>query len=156
MTLTVRQRKKAINLMLQAAVLGLHHAQGLHYSMGPERWQGIAYRRVAIRGLYPAVADCSSFYTWCAWNGLYVPFKYPDVVNGQGWHAGWTGTMMEHGHRVASPLPGDAVIYGPGPNGSHTAIYTGGGLVVSNGSESGPLLLPWRYRADVLSVRRYF
>lgn len=146
--------KKAVNMTLQAAVLGLHHAPQIHYTQGPERWQGIDRKKKAWRGEFPTQADCSSYATWCLWNGL-DHFHYPDIVNRENWKAGYTGTLLQNGHSVGDPRPGDLVIYGPSWPGEHTAVYTGGGLVVSHGSEGGPYLLPWRYRSDVLSVRRY-
>ena len=141
--------------MLQAAVLGLHHQAAIHYTQGGARWQGIDRHCDASKGQYPRYADCSSYATWCYWNGLYLRGKHSDLVNGLGWRAGYTGTMLQHGQRVSSPIPGDAIIYGSGWPGGHTALYTGGGLVVSHGSEAGPMLIPWRYRRDILSIRRY-
>lgn len=146
--------RSAVNLALQAAVLGLHHAPEIHYTQGDLRWQGIDRNRKAWRGEYPNYADCSAYVTWCLWNGL-DHFHHSDTVNGQNWRAGYTGTLLEHGRRVGSPIPGDVIIYGSSWPGEHTALYTGGGLVVSHGSEAAPFLLPWRYRSDVLSVRRY-
>lgn len=146
--------KKATNMALQAAVLGLHHASAIHYSQSSVRWQGIDQHRKAWRGEFPTWADCSAYVTWCLWNGL-DHFHHSDTVNGEHWQAGYTGTMLEHGQAVRSPIPGDAVIYGPSWPGEHTALYTGNGLVVSHGSEAGPMLIPWRYRSDVLSIRRY-
>lgn len=140
-------------MTLQAAVLGLHHAPSIGYTQGSSRWEGIDRHRKAWRGEYPNEADCSAYVTWCIWNGL-DHFGVRDTVNGLGWRAGYTGTMLQHGRRVSRPFPGCAVIYGPG-TGEHTALYTGGGLVVSHGSEAGPLLLPWRYRPDVHSIRSY-
>ncbi len=147
-------RRKAINMALQAAVLGYHNREAIHYTQGPKRWEGIDQHRKAWRGEYPNYADCSAYVTWCLWNGL-DHFGEPDIVNRQRWLAGYTGTMLQHGESVSSPRPGDAIIYGISYPGEHTAIYTGGGLVVSHGSEPGPLLIPWRYRPDVLSIRRY-
>lgn len=152
--LSERHRKEAVNAALQAAVLGLHHSPSIHYTQGPGRWSGIDKHCDASKGQYPRYADCSAYVTWCLWNGLWIRTRHTDIVNGQHWRAGYTGTMLGHGRAVSSPIPGDAIIYGRG-FGEHTAIYTGGGLVVSHGSESGPLLLPWRYRPDVLSIRRY-
>jgi len=147
--------KQAVNWTLQAAVLGLHHASVIHYTQTASRWQGIDRHRDASKGQYPNFADCSAFVTWCLWNGLHLHLGHTDVVNGQHWRAGFTGTMLTHGRRVSSPIPGDAIIYGSGGSGEHTALYTGGGLVISHGSERGPLLLPWRYRSDVMAVHRY-
>ncbi|MEO6501136.1 MAG: NlpC/P60 family protein [Jatrophihabitantaceae bacterium] len=81
-----------------------------------------------------------------------------DVVNGQRWAAGYTGTMLQHGRAVpaSSAQVGDLVIYGSGAPGQHVAVCLGNGLVFSHGSEAGPFKLALRYRSDVLSVRRYF
>lgn len=153
--LSPRQQVVAVRLAQQAAVLGFHHAPDIHYTQGPARWEGINTRKRSFHGEYPHYADCSAFVTWCLWNALQRHFGLPDIVNGQHWREGYTGTMVQHGRTVSSPLPGDAIIYGAAPAGEHTAIYTGGGLVVSHGSESGPLLLPWRYRSDVKVIKRY-
>lgn len=147
--------KQAVNWTLQAAVLGYHHRDSIHYTQGQLRWQGIDRHLDASRGHYPNWGDCSSFVTWCLWNGLHIHTGHTDIVNGQSWRAGYTGTLLQHGHQVSSPIPGDVIIYGRGFPGEHTALYTGGGLTVSHGSEAGPLLVPWRYRSDVLSIRRY-
>lgn len=152
--LSERHRKEAVDAALQAAILGLHHEPSIHYTQGPLRWQGIDRHRVAAHGEYPNFADCSAFVTWCLWNGLWVRTgHHSDIVNGQNWRAGYTGTLLLHGRAVDSPIPGDAIIYGPG-TGEHVTLYTGGGLCVSHGSEAGPMLLPWRYRGDV-RIRRY-
>lgn len=147
--------REAIARFQQAAVLGLHHAPQIHYTQSAARWQGIAEHKVAIHDQYPTEADCSAFAAWVLWNALYITFKHTDTVNGQRWEAGYTGTLLEHGRSVDAPIPGDLVIYGTGFPGEHVACYTGGGLVVSHGSEAGPLLLPVHYRPDVLSYRRY-
>ena len=80
-----------------------------------------------------------------------------DVVNGAGWRAGYTGTMLQHGRPVpeAAAQVGDLVVYGPGAPGQHVTVCLGGGLVFSHGSEAGPFKLPLR-TTDVLSIRRYF
>src|SRR6185437_13452484 len=93
-------------------------------------------RRVASVGRFPNEADCSSFAGWCYWNGLHVHLGHTDIVNGEHWLGGYTGTMLEHGRRVSSPIAGDAIIYGRSWPGEHVAIFTGGGLVVSHGSEA--------------------
>lgn len=154
--LSPRHQHLAVNLTLQAAVLGLHHAGNIHYTQGPKRWEGIDRVRRSFHGEYPNYADCSAYVTWCLWNALQRHFHMPDIVNGQHWRAGYTGTLLQHGKNVSSPLPGDAIIYGPrGSTGEHTALYTGGGLVVSHGSEAGPMLLNWRYRSDIQAIKRY-
>lgn len=147
--------RQAVDATLQAAIVALHNARHQRYTQGGARWSGIDRHRDASRGQFPPFSDCSAFVTWCLWNGLYLRGHHSDIVNGQRWEAGYTGTLLEHGHRVSSPIPGDAIIYGSGFPGKHVALYTGAGLVVSHGGDPGPLLLPWRYRADVLSIRRY-
>lgn len=148
--------------VVQAALLGLHHAPELHYTQGPQRWEGIDTHKVARRGEYPRHADCSAFVTWCLWNALHLAFGLPDIVNGQGWKAGWTGTLAQHGRHLfhhSRALPGDLVLYGSPPSFEHVAIIVGKPkgypVVVSNGSESGPYLLPYNYRSDVGEIRRY-
>ena len=159
--LNATNQARARDRAVQAAMLGYTHKVALHYTQGGARWQGIASRCNARAGQYPRYADCSSFVTWCIWNGLYLGFGKGDDVNGLGWRAGFTGTMLSHGHVVphqASALPGDAVIYGRRPNGSHTAMVVKSGgtpMVVSNGSEAGPFYLSYNYRRDILSIRRY-
>jgi cell wall-associated NlpC family hydrolase len=157
--LSDRHRQEARSRAVAAAILGLAHAPAIHYTQSARRWEGIADTRYAARGEYPNYADCSAFVTWCLWNGLYVPFKVRDTVNGENWKAGYTGTMLGHGKPVQHPenmIRGDAVIYGAhGSTGRHTALYIGGGLVISHGSEGGPYKLRWDYRSDVQSVRRY-
>jgi len=154
--LSEQHAKEAVNAAIQAAVLGLRHAPAIHYTQGGSRWEGINAVKVAAHGQYPSYADCSSYVSWCFWNGLTQRgVAHSDLVNGLAWRAGYTGTMLRHGAVVGAPVPGDAIIYGAGWPGGHTALYTGGGLVVSHGSEGGPYLLPWRYRSDVLSIRRY-
>ena len=153
--LSRQNRVRARDLAMNAARLGLRHAPRMHYTQAAARWEGIERRRLAWRGEYPRWADCSAFVSWCLWNAL-EHFHVRDVVNGDRWRGGYTGTMLEHGVRVTGPiLRGDAVIYGSGFPGEHTAICVGGGMVISHGSEAGPFLLPIRYRSDVLQVRRY-
>ena len=154
--LSEAHRNVAKTRAVQAATLGLHNASRLHYTQGPKRWAGIDGHKVAAKGQYPTQADCSSFVTWCLWNGLYVPFGVRDTVNGAHWHYGWTGSMHEHGkvvvHRENVEM-GDAALYRD--HGGHTALCVGGGKVISFGSESGPYLLPIDYRSDLVEIRRF-
>lgn len=156
--LDLRQRARARQLGLKAAQLGLARAPSLHYTQGAKRWDGIARRLKAWKGQCPSYADCSAFATWVLWNAL-DHFHLKDIVNGASWQAGYTGTLLTHGREVKRgwfKKPLDLVIYGqPGSNGEHVAVYVGGGKVISHGSEGGPYLLPWNYRPDVQSVRRY-
>ena len=147
---------------VQAAMLGLHNAGALHYTQDSRRWEGIDEKLIARHGQFPHHADCSAFATWCLWNGLAVPFKMGDIVNGEHWQAGFTGTLAQHGlevthgHRVRRA---DLVLYGPAPTFEHVAIIVGekngDPIVVSNGSEGGPYFLPYNYRSDVGQIRRY-
>jgi hypothetical protein len=164
--LTAKQRTRARRIAVRAALLGLHHAEAIHYTQGGSRWQGIADTRYSARNQYPNYADCSAFVTWCLWNGLFIPYRKPDVVNGANWKAGYTGTMIAHGRpirQLKNVRWGDAVLYGaPGSTGRHTAIIVKVGrprgsnlMVVSHGSEGGPYYLPYNYRRDIHSIRRY-
>jgi hypothetical protein len=89
-------------------------------------------------------------------------FGLGDIVNGAGWNAGYTGTMLDHGMVVrfaSNALPGDCVFYGAGPPGKHVAVVVkmvgGVPMVISHGSEPGPYYLAYNYRSDVLQIRRY-
>jgi cell wall-associated NlpC family hydrolase len=153
--LSPKRRVHARDMAAEAAVLALRNAPVVHYTQTARRWDGIAKHLKAWRGEFPHYADCSAFVTWCLWNGL-DHYGVGDVVNHERWQAGFTGTMLEHGQKLDRPWDrGDAVIYGTGFPGEHTAIYIGGGLVISHGSEAGPFKLPVHYRPDVMAYRRY-
>lgn len=139
----------------RAAMLSYRYRGSVHYTQGAARWQGISRRRRGRKGQYPNYADCSSLATWCYWDAV-IDYGCRDFVNGAGWQAGFTGTMVRHGKRIPRPRNvGDLVFYGGSLSlPSHVAIYVGRGLVVSHGSERGPLLVPWNYR-PVMQVRRY-
>jgi hypothetical protein len=156
------QRIQCRDRVVQAALLALNHPSQVHYTMDGRRWSGIAKRRRARLGQFPSHSDCSSFATWCLWNGLFLGFGLGDLVNGAGWTAGYTGTMLGHGKRVrhlANVRRGDCVLYGSGFPGQHVTIVVGkqGGVpvVVSHGSEPGPFHLPYNYRTDIMEIRRY-
>jgi len=149
---------KALRLrVVRAAMLGYKHKDEVHYTTGPRRWDGIMNRCRSHLGRYPKWADCSSYVTWCLWDALGGPNAGPDVVNGQSWRGGYTGTLRDHGRRVSleSALPGDLVHYGGG-TGSHVVIVVGKDKVISHGSEDGPFLVRPDYRDDLAEVRRYF
>jgi cell wall-associated NlpC family hydrolase len=152
------RRLKARKLATNAAKLSLANAPVVHYSQGVDRWEGIDKKLKAYKGQYPKNTDCSASATWWIWNGL-SHFGKRDVVNGQRWEAGYTGTMVNHGIRVKHRINyrrGDLVLYGdPYGSSGHVAMYVGRGKVISHGSEGGPYLVPWNYRSDVHSVRRY-
>lgn len=159
--LSAPHRAHARNLAAHAALLGLRHAPAIHYTQQSARWDGIRLHLKAYRGEYPRNADCSAYVTWCLWNGL-DHYGVRDVVNAADWLGGYTGTMLDHGKPVAhleNVLRGDAVLYGHSKTGDHTAIIVGvrAGIpmVVSHGSEGGPYYLPYNYRPDIISLRRY-
>lgn len=154
------QRSEARDRFEEAMRLGLNHAPAVHYTQGVRRWDGIRLGLRSMRGEFPRYADCSSFTTWCAWNALtgVGGMDFPDVVNGAGWAAGYTGTQAMHGRVVSLDAleVGDLVFYGRAWPYGHVAGYVGGGKVISHGSEGGPYLLPVRYRSDVSHARRYW
>lgn len=160
MSLNRGQRIGARHRAVVAAELCLANAPAVHYTqMSPARWQGIHNHLIAARGEYPRFADCSSFVTWCLWNGLNTGGLHtPDVVNGQNWQAGYTGTMEQHGIVIKPQYaqPGDAVLYGH-PS-YHTAIIIGWKdgtpLAISHGEESGPYVVKWDAWGDAV-IRRY-
>lgn len=155
-------RVKCRHAAITAAHLSLAHAPEVHYSQGPTRWDGINHHLIASKGQFPTSLDCSASVTWWLWNGLVLMFNEPDIVNGENWHAGYTGTMVGHGVVIPHPknwLPGDYILYG-NPTTEHTALVVGWDprtkyhMVVSHGSEAGPYYLPWNYRTDFNSCRR--
>jgi hypothetical protein len=157
------QRRKARKRAVRAALLGLDNTSRIHYTQdATPRWEGIRNRLDAGHGKFPAHSDCSSFATWCLWNGLQLEFGVDDVVNGFDWTAGYTGTMLKNGRRVRhleNVKPGDCVLYGTEWPGKHVAIVVGRKdgvpMAVSHGSEEGPFLVRYDYRPDVLQFRRY-
>ena len=133
--------------IVAAAVFGSNHRGAIHYTQSSLRMYGVR-NKIRIPKI-PIYEDCSSFATWCYWHA-----GGPDP-NGRGYDGyGFTGTMAAHGKRVSSPLPGDLLLYGPGPNFSHVTVFIGNGKCVSHGSEAGPMVLAWNYR-PVSQIRRY-
>src|SRR5215217_6918735 len=156
------QRIQCRERVVQAALLGLNNISQVHYTQDARRWSGIASHRSARIGQFPTHSDCSSFATWCLWNGLFLGFGLPDLVNGAGWTGGFTGTMLDHGKRVqhsSSALRGDCVFYDSVP---HVTIVVGRDngvpMVISFGSEAGPFYLRFNYRPPgggaVTQIRR--
>ena len=153
------QRIRCRDRVVQAAKLALANKAEVHYTMGGRRWDGIKNRRNAARGEFPTHADCSSFVTWCLWNGLFLRYGLGDSVNGHDWKAGFTGTLLDHGRRVSQTsqaLRGDLVFYSvPSP---HVTIIVarkdGVPMVISHGLESGPHYRKFNYRTPT-QIRRY-
>ncbi|MEA2190701.1 MAG: NlpC/P60 family [Solirubrobacteraceae bacterium] len=154
--LSIKERIRARDLTVEAAALALRNGASIDYTMGVKRWDPIKRNRKAFRGEFGNFEDCSSFATWCLWNGL-DHFGVGDVVNGQQFQAGYTGTMTSHGQRVSQSeaLRGDLCFYADSHRRiSHVAIYIGGGMVISHGSEPGPNKLRMNYR-PIVQIRRY-
>lgn len=157
--LSEAHREEVRRVILEGVRLLMRDPASVHYTQGPERWQGIdQHLRIANRQCI-TYGDCSSTATWLLWNGLtHVHPTIKDVVNGANWRAGYTGTMASHGKLVrhdSSIKVGDLVLYGPRPTFEHVAVAIGGGRVLSHGGEAGPFILPIDYRSDRGEVRRY-
>jgi cell wall-associated NlpC family hydrolase len=153
-----RERKRARDIAVYAAMMGYRHRGQMIYTEGGARWSGIDDRRLGYKGEFPRAADCSAFVTWCIWNACEHFHIKHDIVNGANWREGYTGTMVEHGQRIGfhQLLPGDAVLYaGSSSVPQHTAIYVGHGRVVSHGHQGGPLLLPVELGLPLNQARRY-
>lgn len=142
------KRYNARQRAIRAAYLGYNHRAHIHYTQRSMRWQGIRESDHAAQGQHPEYADCSAFVTWCYWDATRL-YKLHDFVNGAGWRAGFTGTMVRHGQVISTSrlITGDSIFYGgTWSRPHHVAIYVGRGRVISHGSEPGPLLLPYNYR----------
>lgn len=148
---------------VRAAMLGYHNAPAIHYSQGPDRWEGIAQHLRSYKGQFPHHADCSSFVTWVLWDATRrYPAARKDFVNDLRWTGGHTGTLVQQGREVSLSRLRilDLVFYGDeGWRPGHVAIYVGDGKVVSHGSEGGPYFIDVQYRSDVArggwAPRRY-
>lgn len=152
----------------RVALEGKRQAGAIHYaspsiaSQRARRWQGITN---TLHGpqQQPAWADCSSYITWVFWTARHTIRGHAgaDVVNGEQWEWGYTGTMIQHGHLheagVANWYPGRTCVFYGNPRNppTHVALYMGHGKVISHGQEAGPLYLPWNYRTDFHQARAY-
>jgi cell wall-associated NlpC family hydrolase len=140
-----------------AAMLGHKHKGHIAYSQGADRWDGIARGRRSKNGQVPRAADCSSFVTWCYWDALGGPRAGADIINGDTWRAGYTGTQTHHGWVVpaAKARVGDLVFYRRRGVINHVTIVVAPGRVVSHGSAGGPYLENLNYDGTMDHVRRY-
>lgn len=172
--LTEPQRQVCRELAVNAMELVLHHAAAVHYTEGDQRWQGLHKGLIAARGEFPTEGDCSSTVTWAEAQGLHFRFKHDDLVNGESWQGGYTGTIApDEAHRRASQgrvvlhrkniLRADLQLYGTAYPWAHVAMlvgvatsgqYKGEQMVISHGSEGGPYYLPAAYRSDLGPVIR--
>lgn len=134
----------------------------IHYTKDyAKRWSAIHDELRIAKGQCLTYGDCSSTTTWLLWNALTHVHHHADVVNGERWLAGYTGTQFAHGrlvHHDANLRLGDLVFYGGSSSvPEHVAMSIGGGKVFSHGGEAGPWILPLDYRPDRHSTgRRYF
>ncbi len=139
------------------------------YSQGGDRWE-IINADVLCPGPGPSplptlTGDCSSWATWIYWV-VFGPHSICncDIVNGQNWQGGYTGTMLQNGHPTTldgdclgdSLEPGDLVIYGaPGSSGEHVAVYVAFGVVMGHG-HNGLDEVPYNAMGmPIESCRRY-
>lgn len=88
----------------------------------------------------PFTTDCSGFATMCCY-AAGAPDPNGMAYNGQG----YTGTMLKHLPHIPSneAQAGDLIVYG-GSTGHHVVVIVEPGpdpLVVSHGTERGPLLI---------------
>lgn len=143
--------EKKRQAIVATAFVGYNNRPLVHYTEGHLRMYGVRNHIRPPR--FPSYEDCSSYATWCYW------VAYAPDPNGLGYNGyGYTGTQVQHGRNISinQAKPGDLVFYGgsfwlPG----HVAIYVGNGMVISHGSEIGPLYLPAQYRR-ITEVRTYF
>jgi CHAP domain len=89
----------------------------------------------------PCEEWCALFATW-VWEQAGVPIpSYPFTGNIYDWAASATGVLPP----TASPLPGDAVLYGSGPSSTSTSVHVGlvtqvwpDGAIVTVEGDAGP------------------
>lgn len=145
--LRARDLVTARRLILKAAKWMVAHKDEVTYTESLSlRWSAIDERRRIARGQYLQYGDCSSTVTWMLWNAFtHRNPDFPDVVNGEEWRAGFTGTIAAHGTLVPSLSQvrvGDLILYGSPPSYEHVTIAVGRGLCFSHGSMAGPFILP--------------
>lgn len=168
---TTARRSAARDKIVKAALAALGRQGRVEYTQTARRWSGIARGLRRYKGQTPPSADCTSLISWIYWDGLKAEINrgLGDILNGDRWRGGYTGTMLDqrHGKVVARGvaaarrvrlLRGDVVLYGvPGTTGKHGAIVVDPGrrLCVSFGSQGGPYLVKLDYRVDVVVVKRF-
>lgn len=132
---------------------GIRSQARIHYA----QIRPIPHGTPAAMKTLPLATDCSGFAT--------MAYKYagaPDP-NGSGYDGhGYTGTMLQHGVKVTTPLPGDLILFGAFP-GHHVTLYMetwhGAWLTCSHGGEYGPIRI-LNHREEMAQgvpyqVRRY-
>lgn len=137
--------------VLSAAWEGYLKRDQIHYTEGSRRMSGV--RDKILLPNVPPWEDCSSFATWCYWVAGALD---PNYFNFDGY--GNTGSQYPHGVHVtlANARMADICFYGWNDGEpTHEAVYAGNGMVISNGSESGPLYEKATYRDDLVGIRSY-
>jgi cell wall-associated NlpC family hydrolase len=163
-----RRKTTVIERLIRAAWLALAHRSLVHYTQDrpfelsaqggrPRRWDGIRLGLRGKNGQFPRYADCSSFVTWCYWDALGGPNAGQDIINGEGWSSGYTGTQLDCGREVpiSQARPGDLAFYNRGGSIGHVALVVAPGMVISHGSESGPSRPSIDWDGQLRHVRRY-
>jgi hypothetical protein len=156
--LSKHHRAVARKINMNGCHMMLNHASIIHYTQGSLRWSGIDQHKRISHRQFPYYGDCSSTVTWLLWNALHVKYGVRDLVNGEHWRAGYTGTIATHGKRVHHDKNievGDLILYGDAPTYEHVAISMGGRMVFSHGSEGGPYYIDRDYRDDRGPTRRF-
>jgi len=125
-----------------------------HYTEGGSRWNGITSRVRPPNA--PTYSDCSSAVSWCYWT---VFGNGPDILNGDGWKGGYTGTMPSHGTVIpcSQMQPGDVALYGSSSSWEHAEMYMGNGYMVSHGMDPVSYLSSTSLQGFAkMQCRRYF
>lgn len=152
------------HLIILQANLMVRNKTAVHYSQEYNRMEGIRQQLSVIRGQYPKHADCSSTAYWMHWDAVHRPYGVRDLlVAGPDWNPNktiYTGTQYRSGKGVLHDENlkiGDLIFYGDQGGGipEHVAVYVGGGMVFSHGSEGGPYILNMDYRSDRRMSRRF-
>lgn len=136
----------------------LDHAPEVNYTEGPQRWSAISEGLRFAEGKYLTEGDCSSTVTWLLWNVLHTSFGLDDIVNGEDWKAGYTGTLAQHGKPVmwdTNVEIGDVILYGTAWPYVHCTMALSNSECFSHGSQAGPFRESIDYRPDRKMIRRF-
>jgi hypothetical protein len=127
-----------------AALMCVRHRSVIHYTQGGLRMIGVTRKMYPPN--YPHYMDCSSGVTW--W--YYVSgARDPNHLGYSGY--GYTGTQSPHGRATSWHVaPVMATVFYGRPIGHVAMVVKRGRLVVSHGSEPGPLLVGVAYRPVTL------
>lgn len=153
----------ARKLITRAAHVMVLHKIEIHYTQGATRQEGVRKKLSITDGQFPHRGDCSSTAYWMLWDALKRPYGVRDLVCHVDWNPNglvYTGSMYRNGKAVVHDKNlkiGDLIFYGDQSGGipEHVAVYIGGGMVFSHGSEGGPYILNLDYRNDRRMSRRF-